>query len=227
MRVDLRPLAGLIVALGLCAAWGCGGERPGTGSAVLTDADLAARQAITAGLSTVINDASMKFTPLSYEYDEDLLASIDKVEARLSAREITPATAPRLLPKLDAAEEEAHFREVIRRWTAKTGKSLRDEIDRLKADVAASKSDRSPVRREFHKAFSAVFDDFIKLDVEEMRERRNRAIHEAAAPLLAKYREAQPALVRETEATLDAPPYNLSQSPDPAAPPSEEVRPKS
>ena len=43
-----------------------------------------------------------------------------------------------------------------------------------------------------------------------MRERRNRAIHEAAAPLLARYRGSEPALVRENEAALDAPPYNLA-----------------
>jgi hypothetical protein len=42
-----------------------------------------------------------------------------------------------------------------------------------------------------------------------MRERRNRVIHQAAKPLLDKYRATVPDLVKQDEATLNAPPYNL------------------
>ena len=97
---------------------------------------------------------------------------------------------------------------------------MRDEIDRLQADVAARKPGKSPNHPEFHKAFSAVFDDFIKIEVEEMHERRNRAIHREASSLLDKYRGSQPALVSETEAILDAPPYNLFSPPSSVVPPS-------
>ena len=73
-----------------------------------------------------------------------------------------------------------HFRETLRRWKAKTGKDLRAEIDKLKAEVAARKPGGPPFHPDFHKHFSAVFDDLIPIEVAEIRERRNRYLHEKA-----------------------------------------------
>ena len=104
-----------VVALLLLASWGCGpgGPPEPAPSAV---GDPAVRQALSDGLGAIINDASLKYAPLTYEYDEDLLATIDRVEARVSGREKAADPGAKLMPKLDAAEgEAAHFRETIRR----------------------------------------------------------------------------------------------------------------
>ena len=74
------------------------------------------------------------FRPLEYEYNEDLLKILDQFDDHQKAR---PRARPRAMPKLDEEEEVAHLRETIRRWEAKSGKSLRAEVDKLKAAVAA------------------------------------------------------------------------------------------
>ena len=171
-------------------------------------------QALRAGLSRVINDATKLYKPLRYRYDEDLLAAIDQIEAHLSGGAIGPA--PRFLPDLTEQEERDHFRETIRRWEAQTGRSLRGSIDPLKAEVA----DRHPGGPTFHPAFHKrcrdVFDDLIQIEVLEMRERRNRAIHQQAAPLLDRYRATHPEEVRSYQESLDHGEYRV---PDPAATP--------
>jgi hypothetical protein len=103
-----------------------------------------------------------------------------------------------------------HFRETIARWRAKTGKDLRAEIDPLKAQVAARKPGDPPFHPEFHKRFSAAFDALIPIEVAEIRERRNRVIHERAKPLLDAYRDKLPDIVLELETALNQPPYNLT-----------------
>ena len=120
------------------------------------------------------------------------------------------------MPKLDEQEEMDHFRETFRRWKAKTGKDLRAEIDKLKAEVAARKPGGPAFHPDFQKRFSAVFDDLIPIEVAEIRERRNRYLHEQAKPLLDPHREKDPDAVREYEDVLNQPPYNLT--PEPAAP---------
>lgn len=172
---------------------------------------------LTAELSKILNEEGIHYTSLQYDYDEGLLATIDRAEAYLSGRQKEPV--PRAMPKLSEQEEYDHLREVIRRWHAQSGMDLRAEIDRLKADVAARKPGGSPYYPEFHKKFAAVFDSFIPIEVAEMRERRNRAIHQAAKPLLDKYRATAPGLVKQHEATLNAPPYSLppESPPEPAA----------
>ena len=116
----------------------------------------------------------------------------------------------RALPKLDEQEEVEHFRETFRRWKAKTGKDLRAEIDPLKAEVAARKPGGPAFHPDFHKRFSAVFDDLIPIEVAEIRERRNRYIHERAKPLLDSYREKDADAVRRYEQFLSQPPYDVS-----------------
>ncbi len=172
---------------------------------------------LTAELSAILNKEELRYAALQYEYDEGLLATIDKAEAYLSGRLKGPA--PRAMPKLTEQEEYDHLREVIRRWHAQSGMDLRAEIDRLKADVAARKPGGSPYHPEFHKKFAAVFDSFIPIEVTELRERRNRAIHQEAKPLLDKYRATAPDAVKQYEATLNAPPYSLppESPPEPAA----------
>jgi hypothetical protein len=165
---------------------------------------------LTAELSKIINDASLNYKSLEYQYDEGLLNILDRSEAHLAGKSKGPA--PRAMPKLSEQEEYDHLRETIRRWHAKTGKDLRAEIDKLKAQVAERKPGGPVYHPDFHKKFASVFDDFIPIEVGEIRERRNRVIHEKAKPILDKYRETAPASVKQYETILNAPPYKLSES---------------
>jgi hypothetical protein len=158
-------------------------------------------------LNTLMNEAMVRFRSLDYEYDEDLLQTLDRIEATLSSK--TPGPHPRRMPKLDEQEEVEHFRETFRRWKAQTGKDLRAEIDKLKAEVAARKPGGPAFHPDFHKRFSAAFDDLIPIEVAEIRERRNRYIHQKAKPLLDSAREKDPEAVRGFEDVLNKPPYNI------------------
>jgi hypothetical protein len=158
-------------------------------------------------LSKLMGDLSARYRALDYEYDEDLLETLDRVEACLSGKSETLKPLP--MPKLDEAEQLDHFRETVKRWSAKTGKTLRAAIDPLKAEVAARKPGDPPFNPDFHKRFSAAFDAFIPIEVVEIRERRNKALHEQAKPLLDEYRPKAPEAVKSAEQTLNAPPYNL------------------
>ncbi len=217
----MRSLSCLIAVTSLAAlagSSGCGSPTPtpaggGGGGPPPSDPRSLASQEIGAKLNQFINDATVRFRPLDYEYDEDLLKIVDRVEASLSGK--APGPPPRELPKLDEQEEVDHFRETFRRWKAKTGKDLRAEIDKLAAEVAARKPDGPRYYPDFHKRFSAVFDDLIPIEVAEIRERRNRYLHEQAKPLLDSYREKDPDAVREYEKVLNQPPYNLPP-PEPA-----------
>jgi hypothetical protein len=177
-------------------------------------------QALRADLSRVINDATKLYKPLRYRYDEDLLTAIDQIEAHLSDGATGPA--PRFLPDLTEQEESDHFRETIRRWEAQTGRSLRGAIDPLKAEVADRDPGGARFHPDFHKRCRAVFDDLIKIEVLEMRERRNRAIHQQAASLLDRYRATNPEEVRPYQESLDHGEYRV---PDPAATPQPQALP--
>ncbi len=186
-------------------------------SAPLSAETIKATTELKDGLTKIINDADRNFAPLDYEYDEDLLLILDRLDIFLAAG--STAKAPRAMPRLDEAVEVAHLRETIGRWTAKTGKTLRPLIDPLKADVAARKPGGPPFHPDFHRQFAAAFDDLIPIEVAEIRERRNRAIHEQAKPLLDRYRDMQPDLVHAQEDFLSTPPYHLplakSEAPGP------------
>jgi hypothetical protein len=205
----LAAVTSLVLALIVCS--GCGRPAPdrspsgALGGPPLDPEAAQASQAIGAKLSTLINEATARYKELDYEYDEDLLTKLDSIEAYLSGKATGPP--PRFLPRLDEPEEVEHFRETIRRWQAKSGKNLRAELDRLKAEVAARKPGDTPFHPEFHKHFSAAFDDLIAIEVFEMRERRNTYIHEEAKSIFDQYREKYPSVVREHEALLDKPPY--------------------
>lgn len=209
MQPSTRPARGVALALALIA--GCSPSTPEgnpleePGTAAVADPSGAE---FNSKLSDLMNETNARFRPVEYEFDEDLLAILDRVEARLSGKSETLEPLP--MPKLDEAEQLAHFRETIRRWEAKTGKTLRAELDPLLAEVAARKPTGGPAfHPEFHKKFAAVFDDFIPIEVAEARERRNRALHEAARPLIEEYRSKAPEAVQRAEETLNAPPYNL------------------
>jgi hypothetical protein len=201
-----------LVGLGFLAAlplvWSCSDTVPQADPDALSSADPAVAQEVQQALTQAINDASYRYSALEYDYNEDLLAMLDQMEARLADPSSTPTRrfiVPRegKPPKLDETEELEHFRETIRRWEAKTGRKLREAIDPLKAEVAARKPGE-PVPPEFHQRFSAAFDDLIQLEVLEMRERRNRAIAEVSAPLFSKYREQAPGMVDHFERMLKA-----------------------
>jgi len=196
---------------------GCGGR--GQPDVASSKAEIVDVPPIQQELSKAVNEAELRYAPLSYDYDEDLLSMLDRIEAHLASGSSGPA--PRFLPKLDEKEEMAHFRETIRRWEAKTGQKLRDVIDPLKAEVAKRKPGESPFYPEFHKRFSAALDDLIPIEVAEMRERRNRAIHAAARPLFDKYRDSNSELIKQLESELSNPQYALPPQAPPVAPPGE------
>jgi hypothetical protein len=201
---------------------GCGPRSPhdapsgGVGDPAQSPEAAQASQEMGAKLSTLINDASDRYRPLDYQYDEDLLTQLDRIDAYLSGK--TTGSPPRFLPKLDEPEEVDHFRETIRRWQSATGKNLRAEVDKLKAEVDARKPGDKPFHPEFHKQFSAAFDNLIPIEVAEMRERRNKYIHANADAVFDPYRQKHPAAVRELEGSLNKPPYELPPPPPAPAP---------
>src|SRR5262249_24247214 len=148
------------------------------------------------------------YSELRYEYNEGLLKILDQIEFTLSGK--LEGDPPRFLSKLDAQEEREHFRETIRRWEAKTGKNLRTGVHAPTADVAARPAGES-VHPAFQRKFSQTFDEFIPIEVAELRERRNRAIHAAAEAFLAPHRVKHPEPVRRIERLLGTPPYNLTE----------------
>jgi hypothetical protein len=96
----------------------------------------------------------------------------------------------------------------VRHWEASTGKRLRAAIDPLKADVAA-RTPGVPYHPEFQKKFSAEFDDFIKIEVAEARQRRNREIHQKTEAIFDRYRQEHPDVVAHFRKIIDSPPYDL------------------
>jgi hypothetical protein len=225
IRSLIRLTAGLSLAWSLAGFSGCSrpatapppvpGGGDGSSSNPAAGATVSpASQEIGAAMNTLINEGTTRFRPLDYEYNEDLLEILDRAEADLSGKATGPP--PRAMPRLDVEEEREHFRETFRRWKEKTDKDLRAEIDKLKAEVAARKPGGPAFHPDFQKRFSAAFDDLIPIEVAEIRERRNRYLHERAKAILDPYREKDPDAVREFQEVLDQPPYNLT-SPEPAA----------
>jgi hypothetical protein len=203
-----------VTTLALALFSGCGGRAridsesdAAGGPALDAEAAQASRDMGTA-LSKLINDASDRYRPLNYDYDEDLLIKLDQIDLYLSGKTTDPP--PRFLPKLDEQDEVDHFRETIRRWQARTAKNTRSEVDTLKAEVAARKPGDGPFHPEFHKHFSSAFDELIAIEVAEIRERRNKYLHEKARSVFDQYRAKYPAIVREHGDFLDKPPFNLN-----------------
>ncbi len=190
---------------------GCGEKEPGgnplfepkKSNSIL----LPAEQELGAKLSHIINTANAKYRNLKYEYDENLLDILDRIELRLAGN--SDKLDPLPLPNLDEGEQIEHFRETTRRWTEKSKKDLRATIELLKASVAARKPGGPAYHPDFHKSFAAAFDDLIPLEVEEIRERRNKAIHSAAKPVFDEYRKSAPDAVKQHQKTLNTPPFHL------------------
>ncbi len=203
-----------------CLSWlvlasGCGG-RSTDGQGVSPPAlpplgaeERALYQELETKTNAIITDNTSKYSELRYEYSEGLLKILDQVESTLSGK--AEGDPPRFLTKLDPEDEREHFRETVRRWEEKTGKKLRAEVDALKSDVASRPSGKTYFP-EFQRKFSQTFDDFVAIEVAELRERRNRAIHAAAETFLAPYRAKHPEPVRRIERLLGTPPYNLTET---------------
>jgi hypothetical protein len=191
---------------------GCGGRetavngRDSPDLPPLSGEDRVVYQKLESQVNTIVNDQTMRYSPLEYKYSDHLLEIIDEVERILAGK--NEGEPRRFLPKLGAQEEVDHLRETVRLWEAQTGKNLRAEVDALKVDVAARKPGVA-YHPEFQRKFSQVFDKFIALEVTELRERRNRAIHVAAEALLAPIRDKNPEPVRRIEEILNQPSYQL------------------
>ena len=65
----------------------------GGGGPPPSDSKSQASREIGAHLNQLINDATIRFRPLDYEYDEELLKIVDRVEASLSGK--SPGPPPR------------------------------------------------------------------------------------------------------------------------------------
>jgi hypothetical protein len=61
----------------------------------------------------------------------------------------------------------------------------------------------------FNREFSTAFDDFVKIEVDELRERRNRWIHDKAKPVIEELKSKNSAAAASIESTLNNPPYQL------------------
>lgn len=187
---------------------GCGSEPASTGPGAVArpelpaDADPVANKALAEGITQIVNEMTIRYSPLDYEYDEDLLEKFDQVEAYLAAG--AQGEPPRFMERLDADEEVDHLSEAIRRWEAASGKALRPEIDPLKAEVAARDPDGERFHPEFHKRFAVIFDDLIKHEATHILELRNQAIRAKAADLFDTHRTAHPELVRYYEGMVEA-----------------------
>ncbi len=216
----LRASAFLCGFAGLCLS-GCGRpEAPGTDEAKVTaEPRSAVASKADEDLSRIINEATIRFTSLDYGFNEDLLRIVDETEAYLAAQPDArkAMTVPRHLPKLDEQEELEHFRQTFSKWEAKTGKKLRAEIDRTKAAVAKRAANDKEASIAFNKDFSTTFDALIKEEVDDLRERRNRWIHERAAPLIEEIKSKTPAEAERLRKILDSPPYGIPSDPAKAA----------
>ena len=217
-----RGAIALALAGALAMTAGCGRapSAPSSGIAPLSPADEDVLREVNLGLSEIINEESQRHEPLQYDYNEDLLEKLDQIAAHLSARSAeadadADGTPVRFFPKLTEQGEREHLRETVRRWEARTGRDIRATIDPLQAEVAARDPDEA-FHPDFQRRFSEAFDSFIKVEVDEMHERRNRAIHERVDALLDPHREAHPEVVRRIDALLNEPPYDLPEGdPDP------------
>jgi hypothetical protein len=205
------------VSIPLLLLPGCGPQEartPTVDVSSVMEANPELYQELQGEVSRIINDTSIAYQQLDYDYAEDLLERLDRYEAYFSAD--SKGEPPRYMPKLEPEVELAHIQEVIRRWEAQTGKDLRAEIDALKAEVEA-RTGEELFHPEFQKNFSVAFDDFIKIEVSEIQERRNRSIHEQAEAIFAPHRAEDPEIVEHFQAMIDTPQYAPPRGPDPAA----------
>ncbi|WP_169975111.1 hypothetical protein [Tautonia rosea] len=200
------------VLLGLLSA-GCGdstqGGRESLEGPSLSQEDQRLYQELMQKISLIINDQSARYTPLQYDYNEGLLEILDQIEPFLNGE--AEGEPPRFLTDLDPEEELDHLRETVSRWEDTTGLDLRTEIDRFKELIALREPGQSSFPG-FHAEFSKSFDEFIAIEVAEMRERTNRAIHAEAEVLMDPHRESSPEVIRRIEEVLNTPPYNLPAS---------------
>lgn len=210
----MRSVFTVIVGLALMAGQGCGpASNDNTATAETgTSAQVSPEMAkINEQVSKIINDATSQFASLDYEFNEDLLKILDTLSAYFESKPEARASLKldRYLPSIDQADESAHFAESIKRWETKSGKNMRAEVNRLKAILAKRDVQEKQSLVNFNKEFSSTFDDFVKIEVDELRERRNRLIHEKARPLLESLRAKDAAAATKIETTLNSPPYNL------------------
>src|SRR5262249_51763952 len=91
----------------------------------------------------VVSDATVRYWPLEYGTDEQLVDYLDQVNKQIALGAAEPSK--RYLMHMEPKEEFDHIRETIRRWSARTGKNLRSTIDGLKADIA----NRDPKQTNF------------------------------------------------------------------------------
>jgi hypothetical protein len=184
----------------------------------LRKSDPAMFQKIEEAVRKVVNDATVRYWPLEYDTDERLVDYLDQANKQIAAGASEPSK--RYLRHMEPKEELEHIRETIRRWSARTGKDLRATIDDLQADIA-HRDPKQTMFPEFHKKFARELSDFIKLENEELHERRDRMIRANLPAALAPYRDSHPAIVREFESRYSPPqvdPPASSRAEPPAEP---------
>lgn len=206
------------IAAAFCALMtlaGCGqGESPVDSPANNNGAAKPKSEVVTkaeADVSKIINDATNRFASLDYAFNEDLLEILDGMEKYFSAdsEKRKSLKVTRHLPQLEEAEELDHFRETISRWESKTGKKLRTVIDQLKTALGNRDVQSKESKTEFNKKFSEAFDDIVKIEIEELRERRNRWIHDRTRLVIEELQKSDASEASRMQNVLDTPPYNL------------------
>ncbi len=174
-------------------------------------------QKIKGEFDRIVEESSNRYHPLVYHFDEDLLSKMNDEEKWLRDGAKPAGSEPqRWIPEIDKKEEDDHFRETIRRWSEKTGRNFREALDEL-TRARAQVDPKEPFHPAFHKQFGSVFDDFIAIEVAEMRERRNRAIHKRLRGALDPHRTELPLIAAHFEALIAVPPYQWKGSAVPPA----------
>ena len=106
----------------VCLSWlvlasGCGGRSTdGQGASSqalppLSGEDQAVYRELESKINEIINETTLKYTGLRYDYSEGLLKMLDQIESTLSGK--AEGDPPRFLSQLEPEEEREHFRETV------------------------------------------------------------------------------------------------------------------
>lgn len=181
MRPCLSLLASTALFVTLALATGCGGggasgSNPAVESALLEE------------VNAVIQDSRFRYHPIRFQNPRDFTKIAEQVEGRQSGR--LSGEEGRVMPRIDLKEEDEHFRETLERWTAATGKNLREELDAF--------NQGRPTLDDLRERFG----ELLAIEEADVIARADREVQRQVEPILAKYRADHPEVVRRQEEML-------------------------
>jgi len=197
MRSCLGLLASTALFVTLALATGCGAG----GSS-----DPAVEAKLLEEVNAVIQDSRFRYHPIRFQNPRDFTKIAEQVEGRQSGR--LTGEEGRVMPRIEAKEEDEHFREVLQRWNESTGKELRAELDAF--------NQGRPTLDDLRKRFG----ELLTLEEDDVLDRANREVQRQVEPILAKYRADHPDVVRRQEEMLTKTTRSRSK-PDAEAPKAE------